>query len=163
MATATWLLQTTTATTVATTATQVSGSVPFERRGLLLPVQRDQKQDFANGTDAEVIASNVEQILGTRCSDGTVPGELPWLGAFGSLLYKLRHQLIKPVIRYQARAYVVDALARWEPRVRVVAVRVDEEPRKLIIRTAFIIVEGYSVGRVDDEPIEVETQIQRAA
>lgn len=162
MATATWLLQSTSTPTASSSSNEAVGTVPFERRGIVTPFRRDLKSDFANDTDAEVIRSNVQQILGTRCRNGNTPGELPWFGEFGSLLHLLRHQNVKPVLKYQARAYVVDALSRWEPRVRVVRVQVNQTQRTIVVRTAFVIVEGFSVGRVD-ELFEVETVIQRAA
>ena len=162
MTSATWLLQSG-APAVVAEATTITGTTPFERRGVVLPFRRDQKQDFANSASSEVIKSNVRQILGTRCSDGVIPGEIPWLQSFGSLLYKLRHQNIRPVVRFHARALVVDALARWEPRVRVKRVTVEEGSRSIIIRTTFVVIDGFAVGRVDEEPLTVETEIPRAA
>lgn len=162
MTTASWLLQTTSTTTA--TASSITGETSFARRGLILPFRRDQKQDFANGESALVLQSNVRQILGTRCSDGfRVPGEIPWMQSFGSLLYKLRHQNIKPVVKYQARAYVIDALTRWEPRIRVRDVDIEDSKRSILVRTSFFIIAGYGVGRADDQPIAVTNEILKAA
>lgn len=160
MATATWLIQT--QTIAASVETTIEGTQVFERRGLVLPFQRDQKSDFANASGVEVLKSSVRQILGTRCSDGRIPGEIPWLQSFGSLLYKLRHQTVRPVVKYQARAYVVDALARWEPRIRVRRVDIGNGNRAITIRTFFYPVDANGVGRVDDSLIEVETEILKA-
>lgn len=127
---------------------------------------RREKGDLSNATGSALILSHVEQILGTRCDDGSLDGpggELPWNPAFGSLLYKLRHQNLKEVLRYQARAYCIDALARWEPRVRVVAVNIltDREKRKLSIRTTVEIINSNSRG-VGREQHTVETDILKA-
>lgn len=95
--------------------------------GLLRPLRRDQKADFAAGGGEQLIRSAVGQILGTIGSSEVSPGELPWRTEFGSLLYRLRHQKNDSVLQELARVYVVDALKRWEPRIVVTAVAVGRE------------------------------------
>jgi len=95
--------------------------------GLLRPLRRDQKADFAAAGGEQLIRSAVGQILGTIGSSDATPGELPWRTDFGSLLYRLRHQKNDSVLQELARVYVVDALKRWEPRVVVSAVQVLRE------------------------------------
>lgn len=124
---------------------------PFALRGIVTPFRRDRRQDFANSTGSDVVLSNVRQILGTRV------GELRWFPKFGSLLYLLRHQNIKPVLVYQARAYVVDAIARWESRARVTRVEVYDQPRALVVR-AYVQVLGSTV-----EPTPIDVPVQKAA
>lgn len=136
---------------------------PSEKCGIVIPFRRE-KGDIATAKDRELILSNVRQILGTRCWDGTVDGplgELPRNPFFGSLFYKLRHQNLKPVLKYQARAYAIDALSRWEPRVRVSDVNIIDEPRKLIIRTTVTIVD--TSGRGTGDVASVETTVLKAA
>lgn len=157
---ATWLLQTPT-TASAASAEVGQGAVPFERRGVLMPFQRDEKQDFANGEGVELIMSNVQQILGTRAQTDTAPGELPFDPELGSWLHLLRHQNVTPVLRHQAEVYVVGALGRWEPRVEVTRVSVERGARVITIRTRFDIVDRYSRGAVLASDLEVVTELDR--
>ena len=95
--------------------------------GLLRPLQRDQKADFAAAGGEQLIRSAVGQILGTIGSSDSTPGELPWRTDFGSLLHRLRHQKNDNLLQELARVYVVDALKRWEPRVVVTEVQLSRE------------------------------------
>jgi len=96
-------------------------------RGLLRPFQRDNKQDFVNGEDADLIGASIGQILGTICSSEVTSGELPWRTEFGSLLHLLRLKNNSPALVEEARAYVVMALSKWEPRVRLTSVRIVQQ------------------------------------
>lgn len=107
-------------------AVQVS-ALPFSGRGIVRPLRRDQKIDFANETGAALIASAVGQILGTQSDSETTQGELPWRTEFGSLLHLLRHRLNSHALVEVARKFVVDPLRRWEPRVRVTRVNINRE------------------------------------
>jgi len=95
--------------------------------GLLRPLRRDQKADFAAAGGEQLIRSAVGQILGTIGASDVTPGELPWRTDFGSLLYRLRHQKNDSVLQELARVYVVDALKRWEPRVVVTSLQVSRQ------------------------------------
>jgi phage baseplate assembly protein W len=159
---ATWLLQSPAAPSAAAEPA-AQGDVPFERRGLLMPFQRDQKQDFANGTGIDLICSNVQQVLGMRGQSDTTPGELPFEPEMGSLLHLLRHQNINAVRRHQAEIYVVDALARWEPRVEVRSVTVETRERAYLVRTRFDILDRFGRGAVLATDLEAETEVARAA
>jgi phage baseplate assembly protein W len=99
----------------------------FRGFGLLRPLRRDQKADFAAGGGEQLIRSAVGQILGTIGSSEVTPGEVPWRTEFGSLLYRLRHQKNDSILQELARVYVVDALKQWEPRIVVTAVTVQRE------------------------------------
>lgn len=98
------------------------GSQP--RRGVLRPFRRDRVNDFAAGEGAELIASELGQILGTECSSDFTEGELPWRPEFGSLVYLLRHKNNDEVTREMARAYVLESVGRWHPTARVTKVEV---------------------------------------
>lgn len=91
----------------------------FLGNGVLRPFRRDQKGDFAHGSDEALVRSCVGQVLGTVASteDGLVQGELPWRPEFGSILFRLKHRNNDAVLEALGRVYVADALARWEPRV----------------------------------------------
>jgi len=95
--------------------------------GLLRPLRRDQKADFAAAGGEQLIRSAVGQILGTIGASDATPGELPWRTDFGSLLHRLRHQKNDSVLQELGRVYVVDALKRWEPRIAVTAVHLSRE------------------------------------
>ena len=99
-------------------AEQASGA-EFLGRGILRPLRRDQKLDFANATGARLVAASVGQILGTQCDSEHAAGELPWRTEFGSKLYLLRQRLNSNALVEQARRFVADAIKRWEPRVRI--------------------------------------------
>lgn len=145
---------------VSSVTTAARGDRTILRRGILLPFQRDRKNDFANGVGEDLIVSNALLVLSTRASDGRIPGEIPWRQNFGTLLHKIRHQNAKPVIFYQARAYVVDGLARWEPRVRVVAFDLKAEQRRFICRTTVRIIESERFGRANEEQtFTIETTV----
>ncbi len=157
--TATWSLAQPVTPAVAAAAGEGAG--PLERRGIIIPFQRDRKNDFANGTGVELITSHVRQILGTRATSASAPGELRFHPNFGSLLHLLRHQNIDIVREQQAIVYVVDALRKWEPRVVVTSVQVDDSvPRTLTVVARFNIVDPHSSGRiVIAEDVSVETAI----
>ena len=147
--TATWPLFQPVTQAVAAAGDAGEGTTPLERRGIIIPFQRDRKNDFANATGVELIVSNVRQILGTRATSAAGPGELPFNPNFGSLLYLLRHQKIDIVRKQQAIVYVVDALRKWEPRVVVTSVQVDDSvPRTLTVVARFKIVDPNSAGRI---------------
>jgi len=95
--------------------------------GLLRPLRRDQKADFAAAGGEQLIRSAVGQILGTVGSSDATPGELPWRTDFGSLLHRLRHQKNDSVLQELARVYVVEALKQWEPRIIVKGLQVSRE------------------------------------
>ncbi len=92
---------------------------PFLGFGLLSPFRRDQRSDFAAGSDVELVKSCVAQVLGTRAQSPVSAGEVPWRPEFGSWLHLLLQKPNDVVTQQTARVYVVDALTRWEPRVRV--------------------------------------------
>ena len=104
-------------------AEQVS-NVEFLGRGIIRPLRRDQKVDFANATGARLVASCVGQVLGTACDSEHASGELPWRTEFGSKLYLLRQRLNSNALVEQARRFVADAIRRWEPRVRITQVHI---------------------------------------
>jgi len=91
----------------------------FLGAGLLHPFQRDQKADFANGSDEANVRACVSQVIGTCASteDGLVQGEIPWRPEFGSVLYRIKHRNNDAVLEALGRVYIAESLARWEPRV----------------------------------------------
>ena len=118
--------------------------------GLLRPLRRDQKADFAAAGGEQLIRSAVGQILGTIGASDATPGELPWRTEFGSLLYRLRHQKNDSVLQELARVYVVDALKRWEPQVVVTSVNVTREKQDgenvLAIRIRYDVISTNTPG-----------------
>lgn len=96
--------------------------------GLTRPFRRGAK-DFANAGGADLVATVVAQVLGTRAASATTQGELPWRPNAGSLLHVLRHRNNTATSRERARIYVQDAIRRWEPRVEVLDVTVPEPQR----------------------------------
>jgi phage baseplate assembly protein W len=93
--------------------------------GLLHPFRRDLKSDFASGTGADLVSSNLRQILGTKGGTDRRPGEVRWRSRFGSQLHTLRHASNNPAFQELARLYVVDPVRRWEPRARIKRVELE--------------------------------------
>lgn len=92
--------------------------------GLLAPLRRDQKRDFASGGSSELLRSKVIQALATEGETPQSTGELLWRTAFGSALHLLRHQRNDDVLVSLAQVYVRDVLKRWVPEVELVTVTV---------------------------------------
>lgn len=115
----------------------------FLGQGLLLPFQRDLKQDFANAGGVELVKACVKLVLGTQANSEFAEGELPWRPEFGSRLYLLRHQKNGPMLTAMATVYVTEALARWEPRVLLRSVRAtfDNSQRALQIRVLYDVID----------------------
>jgi phage baseplate assembly protein W len=86
-------------------------------RGVLRPLQRDEKNDYANATGRRLILANVGQVLGTPV------GSLRQRRAFGSMLHVLRHRPDHPSFEALAFYFAYQALGRWEPRARLRDIR----------------------------------------
>ena len=97
-------------------------------RGPTMPFRRDGKGDIANGSDVELIRSNVYRVLSTICSSPRSRGELPWRPEFGSLLNLMRFRNNDGVLGQVAQEYVIDALRIWEPRARVKSANIVQDP-----------------------------------
>lgn len=105
-----------------------SGLPAFLGSGLLRPFLRDQKNDFAAGSGADLVAACVGQVLGTKRTTPNGTGELPWRPEFGSALQELRQQNNDDVLGDLGVVYVGEALRRWEPRARVTSVTPRRNP-----------------------------------
>lgn len=137
-ATYTWALQ-------AASASSSSESEPVAgRRGIVLPFQRDQKQDFANGGVVDVVMSNLVQVCGTACMTDTSAGECEWDPELGSPIVLARHVNSKAARRAALRAYLILAFREFEPRARMRAVVVQQVDRSLHVDIYFDIVDAPS-------------------
>lgn len=88
----------------------------FLGHGLVHPLVRNQKNDFASASGEELVRSCVTQVLGTRSATADTGGELRWRGGFGSRLHMLKHRK-GHIVEELGRAYILDAIRQWEPRV----------------------------------------------
>lgn len=131
------------AQTAVASANAARGLPSFLGQGLLRPFRRDQKSDFANDSGVELVVACVGQILGTRASSPSSPGELPWRTDFGSKLHLLRHANHSDVNEALASVYAQDAITAWEPRVASLAVTIEDtgDPRVLQVRIRFNVVD----------------------
>ena len=109
----------------------------IELAGLLTPLKRDRKRDFASGSGPELLKSKVIQVLMTEGDTTHSSGELPWRTALGSAIHLLRHQRNDEVVAELARVYVRDALKKWLPGVTVTSVIVEQDSEALCIRVQF--------------------------
>lgn len=107
-------------------AAQVTGE-SLLGHGMIRPLRRDQKGDFAHASGGRLVSACVGQVLGTMCDSEFATGELPWRTTFGSKTYLLRQRLNSPALEEQARKFIADALRLWEPRVRLKNVRITRE------------------------------------
>lgn len=101
------------------------GTEDFSGVGLLLPFQRDQKEDFANGSGDALYRSHVAQVLGTRADGEVVGGELEWRTDFGSRFYLLQQQRNTAALQALAEFYAQEAFDNWLPELRLRAVRAE--------------------------------------
>lgn len=91
--------------------------------GILVPFRRLGGSDYKNGTDEELIESNIKTILMTR-AEGSFRGELPWRHGFGSWLKLLRHKKNNSITAALAQEWAKDAIAKWEPRAQITGINV---------------------------------------
>jgi len=118
--------------------------------GLLAPLRRDRKNDFASAGGEALVRASVQQILGTVGASDFTQGELPWRTELGSLLFLLRHQKNDVALQELAKVYVADALRHWEPRVVVTSLRAkrleDGEGNKIVIRLRYNVIQRNVPG-----------------
>ncbi len=122
-------------------------------RSLLIPFRRDQKNDFASGTGADLLRSKVEQALMTEGQTPRSSGELPWRSGFGSGLHLLRHQSNDDVLQELARVYVRDALKKWVPEVEVVEVDAVRDGAALRLSVRFR--ETQRAGSIETTTVQI--------
>lgn len=111
--------------------------MPNDNRNLLAPFRRDKKNDFASGSDADLLRSKVLQAIMTRGATPNSSGEMPWRTAFGSGLELLRHQRNDHALAELARIYIRDTLRKWVPEVELVSTFIDREEVGLLARIRF--------------------------
>ncbi len=127
----------------------ITDPLDFISRGIITPFRRDLKQDFANASGKEVIASNIHTILNTTCASRTTQGEIPFNQKLGSLLVRLRHKnMDSAIVRELAIVHTVEALHENEPRVRVREVNLikDRKRYRINIRVTYDIVDITQPG-----------------
>lgn len=96
--------------------------------GQTWPLRRDQVNDFATASEADMITADLELLLGIECTGPRAVGELPWRPELGSLVYMVRHRNLYDAATVEfIRTYVVDAVARWYPVVRITKVEIQPE------------------------------------
>lgn len=122
----------------------------IEPFGILAPLRRDRKKDFATAGGEALVRAAVQQILGTACASDFTQGELPWRTELGSLLFLLRHQKNDVALQELAKVYVHDALRRWEPRVVVTSLRAERNDAgagtTLVLRLRYNVVQRNVAG-----------------
>jgi phage baseplate assembly protein W len=103
----------------------------FLARGILFPLRRDGKGDFANGTGEELAISKVTFVLGTN------PGEVEWDRAFGCNLRRARHKNDTDLRRALMRVSVIDAFVRYLPTYDLIDVQFRSEGGTLYADVVF--------------------------
>ena len=110
----------------------------FEPVGLLAPLRRDRKRDFASGSGRELLKSKVVRVLMTEGDTTHSSGEIPWNTALGSAIHLLRHQRNDEVIAELARVYVRDVLKKWLPGVTVTDVAVTQNAAVFLLQVRIL-------------------------
>ena len=105
--------------------------------GLLSPLRRDKKRDFASGEGEDLLASKVLQALMTEGATPKSAGELPWRTGFGSGLHLLRHLRNDAALADLARVHVRDCLKRWVPEAELVDVSATRDDATLQLKVRF--------------------------
>jgi hypothetical protein len=106
-------------------------------RGLLSPLRRDRKRDFASDDGDALLMAEVVQVLATEAATARSSGEIPWRTSLGTAVYTLRHQRNDAALGELARVYVRDALRKWVPHVTLVSVVVERDDTTLLLRVRF--------------------------
>lgn len=115
----------------------MAGTEDFSGVGLLLPFQRDLKDDFANGAGDALYKSHVLQVAGTRAGSELADGELEWRSDFGSRFYLLQQQRNTVALQALAEFYAQEMFDNWLPELRlrsVVAERFQVDGRAVGLR-----------------------------
>jgi len=132
-----------------------SPKVDLAKRGLLAPLRRDQKNDFAHGTAAELQASNIRQALMTQAATDEAPGEVAWDGTLGSSLHLVLHRNGTVNMDDVATYYVVDAIRQAEPRARVTSVQLKRDKSTLMLVVKFVPTDGNGRAIADEQNTEI--------
>jgi phage baseplate assembly protein W len=124
----------------------------FLGNGLIIPFERDGKNDFANASGRANIESALQLILGTKGSSGFTQGELPWRPEFGSVIHHLKLQPNNPGLREQAHHFVVEAVQRWDRRIEITNVdyNKNDSTNEFFIVVTYDIVEQNSTDNAVD-------------
>jgi phage baseplate assembly protein W len=132
-------------------ADDVSSTIDLQGRGILFPLRRDQKNDFATGSGVEAMKANIRLALGTHAQTNVSPGEVAWDGTIGSSLHLLTHRLGTVTLNELARHYVVRAIRVAEPRARITTVRVVRDKKTSYLDIKFVPTDGNgnAIGEAD--------------
>lgn len=147
------------AATDATDPTLPNQQASVADRGLLLPFQRNQRSDFANGTGDALLIARVQLLLGTRGPSAQSGGEVWWRPNDGASLHALRHQNNTEVLRAGARAYIVEAFRRSLPTVRLREI-LSIAPKGNVIDLTIVV--GTQQGASSERVVELPVSIQSA-
>lgn len=87
--------------------------------GIRRPFRRGPNGDFLQSSGADLVQSNVGQVM------GTMPGECRWRPSFGGNLSALRHRNNTTALNELARLTLQRAFSRWMPRLRLLGAVAD--------------------------------------
>lgn len=93
-------------------------------KGISSPFVRGAQGYFKVDVGADLIKSNIAQIL------GTIPGERVMLPEFGCKLRNLLFEPMDTATYYLAKTYIVDAIILWEKRISLNDVELEKDEDK---------------------------------
>jgi hypothetical protein len=129
--------------------------ISLTKRGLLAPLQRDQKNDFANGSGAALQAANIRQAIGTQAATDTAPGAVAWDGTLGSRVHLVVHRNGTANQDEILRHFILDAIRVAEPSARVTRVVFDRTKERTLVKVRFIPTDGNGRAIGDEQTAEV--------
>lgn len=130
----------------------------YQGSGLVSPLQRDNKNDFAHASGTELIRANVRQILLMQSAEEQAAGDVPWDGTLGSRIHLLTHRNGTPGLDEIARHYVADAIRRFEPRARVSRVTISRHRNRTELAVKFVPTDrtGRPIGAEEDVAVTMK-------
>jgi len=131
--------------------------------GLILPFQRDGKDDFLHSSGIDMIKSTLKIILETMSAGPDNSGEVPYNQDLGTLAKLLRHSNVNdPTTREIVAYHVIDGIQRNEPRVKIKVLSFTPKPdsKRTICRIKFDVVSRDTKGiNVIASDVELETEL----
>lgn len=126
----------------------------YAARGVLFPLRRDGKGDWANGTGEALAISKVELVIGTR------PGEVTHDPYFGCRIGEARHKNNTTVRRALMRLSIIDAFVRYLPSMDLIAIEITQRARSGVSDVVIIFNERLGSGHRFQKNLEARFEVE---
>lgn len=125
------------------------------RQGLVGPLRRDQKSDFANASGFGLMKANIAQTLGTQAATENSPGDVAWDGTLGSRVHLALHRNGSPALDEAIRYYATEAVRVAEPHANITSAKVVRKGNKTTIDVRFIPTDGNGNAIGEEQGLDV--------